>query len=249
MANWNPWHGCHKFSPGCLHCYVYRSDARYEKDSSLVTKTTDFGLPLKKKRDGSWKLEPRQMVWTCFTSDFLVEDADPWRDEAWEMMRQRPDLTFLFITKRIHRLEQLLPPDWGAGWPHVRICCTVENQQAADFRLPIFRDLPIAWKGLACEPLLEDISLGPAFGPWLRLLVAGGESGPQARVCDYRWILHLRQQCIEQKVAFHFKQTGALLRKDGRLYRVERRLQHSQARKAGINYRPPAQKKQPPRGG
>ncbi|MFW9613746.1 MAG: DUF5131 family protein, partial [Macellibacteroides fermentans] len=33
-ALWNPWHGCHKLSEGCRHCYVYRGDARRNIDSS-----------------------------------------------------------------------------------------------------------------------------------------------------------------------------------------------------------------------
>ena len=132
MANWNPWHGCHKLSAGCKNCYVYRTDARYEKDSSVVTKTQNFRLPVMKKRDGSDKIPSGELVWTCFTSDFLVEDADEWRQDAWEIMRIRSDLSFLFITKRIDRLEQCLPDDWGIGYPNVHICCTVENQEMAD---------------------------------------------------------------------------------------------------------------------
>ena len=38
MAEWNPWHGCRKYSPGCLNCYVYRRDAKYELDASAVRK-------------------------------------------------------------------------------------------------------------------------------------------------------------------------------------------------------------------
>ena len=39
MAIWNPWHGCKKISPGCYNCYVYRRDAEFGKDSSIVKKT------------------------------------------------------------------------------------------------------------------------------------------------------------------------------------------------------------------
>lgn len=102
---WNPWHGCHKFSTGCQHCYVYRTDGKYGKDSSVVTKTEKFDLPLQQKKNKTYKIPSGNMVYTCFTSDFLVEDADEWRPEAWEMMRIRQDLHFLFITKRIDRLS------------------------------------------------------------------------------------------------------------------------------------------------
>ena len=46
---WNLWHGCHKLSPGCKHCYVYRGDAKRDVDSSVVTQTKNFDLPLRKK--------------------------------------------------------------------------------------------------------------------------------------------------------------------------------------------------------
>lgn len=47
---WNPWHGCHKFSTGCQHCYVYRTDGKYGKDSSVVTKTEKFNLPIQQRK-------------------------------------------------------------------------------------------------------------------------------------------------------------------------------------------------------
>ena len=140
---WNLWHGCHKWSEGCRHCYVYRTDGKYGKDSSVVTKTEKFGLPLQKKKNGEYKIPSGNLVYTCFTSDFLIEDVDEWRAEAWEMMRIRQDLHFMFITKRTERLQQCLPPDWGDGYDHVTICCTMENQDRIDYRLPIYKAAPI----------------------------------------------------------------------------------------------------------
>ena len=77
MPIWNPWHGCHKISPGCLNCYVYRRDASLGKDASVVKKTGDFDLPLKRDRQGRWKLN-ESPVYTCMTSDFFLDEADPW---------------------------------------------------------------------------------------------------------------------------------------------------------------------------
>jgi len=110
---WNLWHGCHKWSEGCRHCYVYRTDGKYGKDSTVVTKTEKFGLPLQKKKNGEYKIPSGNLVYTCFTSDFLIEDADEWRAEAWEMMRIRQDLHFMFITKPIDRLQSV--PATGLG--------------------------------------------------------------------------------------------------------------------------------------
>lgn len=95
--------------------------------SNLARKTAVFNLPVKRKRDKTFKIPSGKIVFTCFTSDFLLEDADPWRPECWEMMRVRNDCMFYFFTKRIDRLERCLPPDWGDGYENVIVGCTVEN--------------------------------------------------------------------------------------------------------------------------
>ena len=128
------------------------------------------------------------------------------------------------------------PDDWGDGYDNVTICCTVENQACADYRLPIYRRAPIKHKIIICEPLLERIDLSTyAVGEWIEQIVAGGESGYEARPCDFEWVMDLRRICVENKVDFWFKQTGSKFVKDGKTYNVKRQFQHSQARKAGIN--------------
>lgn len=146
MAIWNPWHGCKKLSPGCLNCYVYRIDSKHGKDSSVIIRTKSFDLPVKKKRDGSYKIPPGSILYTCFSSDFFLAEADEWRKEAWEMIRKRKDLSFFMITKRIDRFYEVMPVNWKEDYNHVAICCTVENQQMADYRLPIYLSTPIAHK-------------------------------------------------------------------------------------------------------
>lgn len=233
---WNLWHGCHKLSPGCKHCYVYRGDARRSIDSNLVTQTKNFDLPVRKKRNGEYKVPSGTLLYTCFTSDFFLEDADPWRAEAWKMISLRKDLQFMIITKRIDRFMETIPDDWGEGYDHVTICCTIENQDRAIYRLPIYKKAPIKHKILICEPLLERIDLDLYdIGSWIEQVVVGGESGNEARPCNFDWILELRNVCIKNNVSFWFKQTGARFIKDGKLYLIKRQLQHSQARKAGIN--------------
>ncbi len=235
-AQWNPWHGCKKISPGCLNCYVYRMDAKYGRDSSVVQKTGNFRLPVMKDRRGEYKLKSGEEVATCFSSDFFVDDADSWRAEAWSFMRERSDLRFLFITKRIDRFYVGLPDDWNDGYQNVTICCTVENQTMADKRLPIFLDVPIKHKCIVMEPLLGKTDISPYLNKTIELVSVGGESGCEARVCNYDWVLDIRRQCMEAGVPFRFRQTGAKLLKDGVLYCIKRQYQHSQAKQAGINF-------------
>lgn len=236
-VSWNPWHGCRKLSEGCRHCYVYRQDAQHGKDSQAVTRTSAFNLPVRRSRDGRFKIPAGEMVYTCFTSDFLVEEADAWRTEAWEMIRLRRDLRFFFITKRIDRLTKVLPPDWGSGYEHVTIGCTVESQTAAEYRLPLFQAAPVRHKIIICAPLLGPLDIARWLNSAIEEVSAGGESGNEARACDFQWVLDIRRQCVEAGIPFCFHQTGARLLKDGRLYRIRRQYQHSQARKAGIDYK------------
>ena len=154
------------------------------------------------------------------------------------MIRERPDLRFMIITKRIHRFAVSLPDDWGGGYDNVTIYTTVENQAMADFRLPLLIEAPIREKGIVCEPLLERLDLSGYLGFWTGGVVVGGESGMNARVCDYDWVLDIRRQCVAAGVPFTFKQTGYRLKKDGRLYTIDRRYQHQQARRSGISTAP-----------
>lgn len=232
---WNLWHGCKKFSAGCANCYVYRSDARYERDASKVVKTQAFDLPVRKNRYGQYVHKSGTMFWTCFTSDFLLDECDTWREEAWNMIKERSDCRFFFITKRIERFASCMPVGWGSGWQNVTVCATCENQDTAERRLPVLTALPIKHKCIALEPLLGAVDISPWLGPHIEQVVAGGESGFQARPCRYEWILSIRGQCAAAGVTFTFKQTGYNFYKDGKQYAIPRHLQHSQAKKAGIN--------------
>lgn len=234
-ASWNLWHGCEKISAGCANCYVYRTDAKYNKDSAEVKKTRNFDLPVKKNRKDEYKIAAGETVYTCFTSDFFIDKADKWRAKAWELIRLRNDLNFIIITKRIDRFCVNLPSDWGDGYNNVMIGCTVENMDRARYRLPIFFNMPIKHRIIICEPLLEKLDLTGYLSKDLERVVVGGESGSKARVCDYDWVLDIKNQCSKNGVAFTFKQTGAKLKKGGKVYRIERKYQHSQARKANIN--------------
>ncbi len=237
-VSWNLWHGCRKYSAGCKNCYVYRGDGKYDVDSTLVRKTGSFALPVARGRDGNYKYPSGTCFMTCFTSDFLIEDADGWREQAWDMIRERSDCRFLFITKRIVRFNHCLPSDWGDGWDNVEIGCTVENNVEAQRRMPVFAEVPAKHKFVCCEPLLEKVDLSPWLNRDIDEVIVGGESGIEVRECDYDWVLDLRRQCVEAGVKFYFKQTGAIFKKDGRYYSVPRKLQHLQARKAGIDYYP-----------
>ena len=235
-VTWNPWHGCHRVSEGCRNCYVFRIDEAHGKQSGEVAINADFLLPLRESR-GVPKIKAGETVYTCFSSDFLIEDADEWRPDVWRMMRLREDLHFVFFTKRIERLAAVLPPDWGEGYDNVTVGCTCENQDRADFRLPIFLSLPIRHRMIVCEPLLGAIDLSRYLNAnRIESVAVGGESGSAARVCDFEWVRAIHDDCARAGVRFFYHQTGARLCKDGKMYEIPRRLQHEQAKRAELDF-------------
>ncbi len=79
-ADWNPWHGCTKISPGCKYCYVYRQDEMYgsEISSQECRKTGNFNLPIKRKRDKSWII-PSGRLFFHQTGARFIKDGKMYR--------------------------------------------------------------------------------------------------------------------------------------------------------------------------
>ncbi|MBE6551277.1 MAG: DUF5131 family protein [Ruminococcaceae bacterium] len=235
MSMWNPWRGCKRCSDGCLHCYIHKGDAKRNIDTNEIVKTKDFYKPIEKQKNGNYKMKPG-MVYLCFSTDYLIEEADEWRKECWSMIKERQDCTFLFLTKRIERFMDHVPHDWGNGYDNVVVCCTVENQANADKKLGIFKDLPIKHKCITAQPLLERIDMEKYLDD-IELVVVGGESDSNARPLNYDWVLDIREQCIRKNVNFEFRQLGTYFIKDEKMYKVQTKDLCKQAKAANIDHR------------
>lgn len=233
MAMWNPWRGCKKCSDGCRYCYIHKGDFKRNVDTNEIVKTKDFNKPIEKLKNGNFKMKSA-IVYTCFSTDFLIEEADEWRKACWNMISQRSDSIFLFLTKRIDRFLQCIPDDWNDGYENVVVCCTIENQKNADYKLGIFKELPIKHKCITAQPLLEKINIEKYLDD-IELVVVGGESDYNARPLDYEWVLDIREQCIRKKVNFEFRQCGTYFIKDGKKYTLQVKDLCKQAKLANIN--------------
>ena len=235
---WNPWHGCTKVSPGCQHCYMFFLDRLRNRESDGVYRTRSFKYPLQKERSGAYKIKSGELIRVCMTSDFFVAEADDWRQEAWELMRQRPDVKFFLLTKRPERVAAALPPGWGEGWENVWMNVTCENQQMADRRLPILLDLPFRHKGFMAAPFIGELDVDRFLASGaIEQVIAGGENYDGARPCNFDWVKSLSAQCRRHDVKFCFIETGTCFIKDGRTYHLpDKRLQSQMAFKAGVNH-------------
>lgn len=236
---WNPWHGCIKCSEGCQNCYMYFLDEQRGRNGADIYKTkSGFGYPLSKDRYGHYKVQSGEQLRVCMTSDFFLKEADIWRDDAWDMIRQRPDVVFFLLTKRPERVEQCLPDDFGEGWENVFFNVSCENQKRADERIPLLLSLPFKHKGIMCAPLIGEVSIEKYLTEGqIEQVLCDGENYSGARPCHYEWVKRLRDECEKFNVTFVFCGTGRRFVKDGRMYSIEgNSLQSQQAYKSGLSY-------------
>ena len=210
-ATWNPWMGCEKVSPGCAHCYMYREQRQYGHDPSALRRSkTKFHEPLR------WA--DQRLVFTCSWSDWFHPGADQWRDEAWDIIRCTPHLTYQILTKRPELIPGRLPADWGAGFANVWLGVSIENSRFT-WRADRLREVPAAIRFISAEPLIGSLFDGTGNRQPLSLkgidwVIAGGESGPRSRRLDLAWVDELANTCDEAGVAFFMKQLGTPLARE-----------------------------------
>lgn len=237
---WNPWHGCRKYSEGCQNCYMFYLDKIHgsAKPSSIVYKTSSMNYPLSKHRNGRYKIQSGETIRLCMNSDFFIEEADEWREEVWDIIRQRSDVKFFILTKRAERIQQCLPYDWGDGYENVSLNVTCENQKRADERLPILEHIPAKHKGIMTAPMLSEIHIERWLEKgFIEEVVCGGENYDGARACHYDWVKSLSQQCSKYDIKFTFIETGTYFVKDGKKYKIpSKRKQSELAYKSGLSH-------------
>jgi protein gp37 len=210
-ATWNPWHGCTKISPGCKFCYMFREKKQYGQNPETVVRSkTTFNAPLK------WK-EPKT-IFTCSWSDFFHEAADVWRAEAWNIIRQTPQHTYLVLTKRIDRVakESQFSGGYGSGKPLVDITfpnnvilgVSVESARYKK-RIELLRQVPAKRRFISFEPLIGPIANWRPFNPdGIHWAIVGAESGSiaDARPMELEWARDIRDKCLRAGIPFFMKQ-------------------------------------------
>ncbi len=183
-----------KSSPGCLRCRAPKQIKR---------NTFDFETPLR------WREKKRIQV--CPWSDFYLEQADEWRAEAWQIIRLTPWHVYYITTKFPERIPSCLPPDWGEGWPHVRLGVSIE-MHSFEWRAWRLLDIPASLRYLWTQPLLSYLELRDVLATGeIGWVMCGGEHGPRYRPMRMEWALDLRDQCLGTGVPFFFRGQSAVV--------------------------------------
>ncbi len=237
---WNPWHGCRKISEGCKNCYMYYLDKKYsDANGAIIYKSkNNFEYPLKKDRQGEYKIKAGEQIRVCMTSDFFLEEADEWRMQAWDIIKKRSDVKFFILTKRANRIKSNLPSDWNEGYENVILNVTAENQKRADERIPILLDIKAKHKGVMVAPFIDKVDIEKYLKTGqIEQVICGGENYDGSRICNFDWVKKLSKDCIDNNVTFCFMETGTNFVKDDKLYHLKsKKIQSNMAYKSGVNF-------------
>lgn len=237
MKTWNPWNGCHRYSEGCRHCVHQRTVRKHGVEELIIEKSKQYTAPVERNKNTSYRIQSGETVLVSFNSDFFLKEADRWRKDCWNMIRERSDVTFVLRVRRIERFYDCIPDDWMMGYDNVVIACAVENQKIADEKLSILKELPVKRRAVLCQPLQELIDI-EQYLPDVETVMVEGEYGKKGTVLDYEWLPDIRWQCINTNTVFILNRCGTNFLKDGKKYAFNARDQKSHAKKLNINYYP-----------
>jgi len=205
-ATWNPVTGCSKISPGCKHCYAERmalrlqlmGQPRYRDGFDLTLQSDLVDKPL------SWST-PR-FIFVNSMSD-LFHEAVPlsFIQRIFSVIHRADWHVFQVLTKRARRLEEV---SGRLNWPpNLWIGVSIESQEYL-WRKECLGQVPALVRFLSLEPLLGPLGRIQLAG--IHWVIAGGESGPGARPVNATWVRDIRDECIEARVPFFFKQWGGV---------------------------------------
>lgn len=213
-VTWNPTTGCTKITSGCKNCYAERMSKRLQ--AMGVDKYKDgFKLRIHPEvldEPYSWR-KPRTVFVNSMSDLFHEKMPLDFIKKVFRVMNENPMHTFQVLTKRA---ETLLKYSEELVWTkNIWMGVTVENQDNIS-RVDFLRNVNANVKFISIEPLIGEINdLNLENIDWV---IVGGESGPGARPIKEKWVVSLKEQCLNQNTHFFFKQWGGVnKKKNGRL--------------------------------
>lgn len=214
-ATWNPVTGCTKITAGCDNCYAERfaerfrgvPDHPFENGFDLTLRPLRVEQPLKWKR-------PRMIFVNSMSDLFHKGVPKSFVDQVFETMEAAHWHTFQLLTKRSSRMRDYLKRRYKDELAPQHIWCGVSVEDSRGrARIDHLRDAPASVRFLSVEPLIGAVGSVDLDG--IHWVIAGGESGPGARVLNIKWAREIRDQCKDQNVPFFFKQWGGYRPKSG----------------------------------
>lgn len=205
QASWNPTICCDKVSSGCKNCYAQAMAKRLQAIGNPDYKDGFAFKMLPQRLDEPKRNKKPTLYFVNSMSDLFHQKMDfGFLERVMQVIADTPHHQYQILTKRPHTMKEYfskrdIPPNVWLG-------TTVESSKVKS-RIDLIRDLSASVKWLSCEPLISD--LGELDLRGIDWVIAGGESGANARAMKEEWVLNIKRQCEAQNVAFFFKQWGA----------------------------------------
>jgi len=235
---WNPVTGCTKVSEGCRNCYAELMASRFWKDRKFsdvrihperLGQPLDWGKPARIFVNSMSDLFHKDVSFEFIDEVFyIMRVAD---QHTYIILTKRPEIMLKFIA---WQKKNSVKFDWKTAHKNIWLGVSVEDQKTADVRIPLLLQTPAAVRFVSCEPLLGPVDLGDGYTSWLTCngplpgsdiccekfevsfdhfhgidwVIAGGESGKNARPMHPDWVRSIRDQCEDAGVPFFFKQWG-----------------------------------------
>jgi protein gp37 len=160
---WNPVTGCTKISEGCRYCYAERIATRFWKDR----KFTDVRIHPERLAQIE-KVPNGSKVFVNSMSDLFHQDVP--KEFIWQVMTAmvcKSTVNFIILTKRPFFMMEFAR---DCGWDlsaskNIWMGVSVEDQQAADTRIPLLLETPAAHRFVSVEPMLDWIDLSKYLTP------------------------------------------------------------------------------------
>jgi protein gp37 len=209
-TTWNPVTGCTKITRGCDNCYAARFSERFRGVRGHPF-SAGFDLTLRPERleyPLQWS-RPRMIFVNSMSDLFHKEIPRFFIDKVFNTMEAADWHVFQVLTKRSSLMKEYLRSRYGVHRAPNHIWCGVSVEDSgATARITHLREAAASVRFLSIEPLIGAIgTIDLKDVDWV---IVGGESGPGARPIHLEWVRDIRDQCIDQGVAFFFKQWGGL---------------------------------------
>ncbi|MEW6519584.1 MAG: phage Gp37/Gp68 family protein [Thermodesulfobacteriota bacterium] len=203
-ATWNPVTGCTKISPGCKNCYAERMAKRlHAMGQNRYRNCFEVTLHHDLLRQPQKWTKPKTIFVNSMSDLFHKNVPFDFIKKIFDTMNQTPWHTYQILTKRAHRLAQLVNKvEWSKN---IWVGVSVESQQFTE-RINHLHNIPAFVRFLSIEPLVGPITNLPLSN--IDWVIVGGESGPHARPMEAEWVRTIRDICINRQVPFFFKQWG-----------------------------------------
>lgn len=206
----NPWIGCTKVSPGCLHCYAETlMDTRYGRVKWGAGNPRSRTAPSNWKKVRSWNNHARRdgvrpRVFCASLADWLDDEVPAqWLADLLSLIHYTPNLDWLLLTKRPQNWKARLETTGGCDFDsdfsnpsgmigewlrgrapeNVWVGTTVEDQTRAAERIPHLLAIPAGVRFLSCEPLLGPVDINAVQVPGTLNWSALGADGIDWVIC------------------------------------------------------------------